>query len=849
MIDRVGQVLSGRYRLLAPIGTGASASVYLADDVVLRRRVAAKILHDGLAQDEAFLRRFRAEARAAAALNHPNVVAVFDWGQDPDVPYLITEYLGGGSLRALLDQGVVLSPAQSLLIGLEAARGLEYAHRRGFVHRDIKPANLLFDEDARLRIADFGLARALAEATWTEPMGAVLGTAKYASPEQARGESLTGKSDVYSLALVMVEACTGAVPFATDTTIGTLMARVDRPLPVPDSCGAMAAPLRWAGNPDPDKRPDAAELGAALMSAAASFDRPEPLPLAGAHLPDDVVVVDLDPTEPTPRAGAAVTAMSVPVAAGAAALEAAAALGAAGAPEVLPDVLPDAADGPEGGAVDDEVDWADDDDDDHDHDHDGADTEAYDLHDTDTEAYDLHDADDAGSVGSAGPVGRPVEEVEPDSGWDATTTWEAEPATLAVDSEPVVRGRWRHMLPLTTAAPTIVADVPDAFAAHEIGPPGDPTLDEVWGPAEAGAMTTPVDQTMRMDAVDLPADASRRERKAAAKVAKAHSHAQRVNARAAQRGGRRRRAWPRVLGVLLVLMALGAGVTAYWYYEVRVPTYSVPALIGRPAAEVPNLVTAYQWKVDQQERYDDVVPAGTVLDQQPRPNTELLRGATVTLVVSKGPPPVTVPLDLVGKTLDQATIDLRQLGLGVGAVEKQYHEDIPPNAVIALAVGTPAIVDKGSDVGLVVSLGPEPRTIPDGLVGKPGDQAAVALKKLDLDINTTEEFSETVAKGSVISTAPAAGAKAEKGSTVQIVVSKGPPTVAVPNVIGLTVVEAAEAIEAAGLTVSGIEGSPSNRVKGTDPGPGAVVRKGSNVSIVTRDESATTTTAKPGKGD
>ena len=163
--------------------------------------MAVKILHAALAEDEAFLRRFRAEAQAAAALNHPNVMAVYDWGHD-DVPFLVTEYLGGGSLRTMLDQGRLLSPAQALMVGLEASRGLDYAHRRGFVHRDIKPANLLFDEEARLRIADFGLARALAEAAWTEPQGAVLGTARYASPEQARGETLDGRSDVYSLALV-----------------------------------------------------------------------------------------------------------------------------------------------------------------------------------------------------------------------------------------------------------------------------------------------------------------------------------------------------------------------------------------------------------------------------------------------------------------------------------------------------------------------------------------------------------------------------------------------------------------------------------------------------------------------
>jgi beta-lactam-binding protein with PASTA domain/serine/threonine protein kinase len=282
--DRVGQVLGGRYRLLGPIGSGASATVYLADDVTLRRRVAVKVLHAALADDDEFLKRFQAEARSAAALSNPYVMAVHDWGQG-EVPYLVTELLGGGSLRAMLDTGASLSPAQTRQIGLEAARGLEYAHRRGFVHRDIKPANLLFDDDGRLCIADFGLARALAEAAWTEPTGAVLGTARYASPEQAQAMKLDGRSDVYSLGLVLIETLTGDVPFTADTVLGTLMARVDQQVPVPAELGSLVPALTAAGHPDPKDRPDAAEF-ATLLMAAGDLGSAAPLPLAGSPTVD-----------------------------------------------------------------------------------------------------------------------------------------------------------------------------------------------------------------------------------------------------------------------------------------------------------------------------------------------------------------------------------------------------------------------------------------------------------------------------------------------------------------------------------------------------------------------------------
>src|ERR671919_193414 len=143
MTEHIGRVLGGRYRLLSAVGSGASARVYLADDVRLRRRVAVKLLHPALADDELFLRRFRAEARAAAALSHPHILAVYDWSGDEDSPYLVTEYLGGGSLRSLLDAGHRLSPSQALVVGLETARALDHAHRQGFVHRDIKTATLM----------------------------------------------------------------------------------------------------------------------------------------------------------------------------------------------------------------------------------------------------------------------------------------------------------------------------------------------------------------------------------------------------------------------------------------------------------------------------------------------------------------------------------------------------------------------------------------------------------------------------------------------------------------------------------------------------------------------------------
>lgn len=277
-------VLAGRYRLLFPIGTGAGGRVWVGEDLELRRRVAVKVLHAALADDAAFLKRFRAEAQIAASLHHPNIVTVHDWGED-GVPFMVLELLTGGSLRAILDSGTRLTPSQAAYVGHRVATGLEYAHARGLVHRDIKPANLLFDEHGGVRIADFGLTRALKEASWTEPAGAMLGTARYAAPEQATGAALDGRADLYALGLVLLEAVTGDLPAAGDTALAVLAGRIGQSIVVPAELGELAPVVERAGRADPAERFDAAaEMADALAIAAQELPPPEPLELAG--LPD-----------------------------------------------------------------------------------------------------------------------------------------------------------------------------------------------------------------------------------------------------------------------------------------------------------------------------------------------------------------------------------------------------------------------------------------------------------------------------------------------------------------------------------------------------------------------------------
>jgi len=267
-----GALLGNRYLLLRPIGQGASASVYLAEDQSLRREVAVKVLRTGLAHDDAFRKRFRAEAVAVAGLNNPHILRVFDWGEADGDAWLVTEFLAGGSLRGRLDELGRLEVADAVAIGAQAADGLAYAHARGFVHRDVKPANLLFDDAGRVRIADFGVARALAEAQWTEPSEGLIGTVRYSSPEQAQGHHVDGKADVYSLALVLYECVTGEVPFVADTQVATLHARIGATIPFHPALGELHDVLSLASDPIPAQRLSAAELLTALNAIGRDLD-------------------------------------------------------------------------------------------------------------------------------------------------------------------------------------------------------------------------------------------------------------------------------------------------------------------------------------------------------------------------------------------------------------------------------------------------------------------------------------------------------------------------------------------------------------------------------------------------
>jgi serine/threonine-protein kinase len=275
-----GQRLGGRYRVEERLASGGMAQVWRATDEVLRRAVALKLLHPHLAADDTFVARFRHEAVAAARLAHPGIVSIYDTCSEDGLEAIVMELLPGRTLRDRLDSGEPLDPWQVAGMAAQVADALDAAHRAGLVHRDIKPANILLAGEGRVKVADFGIAKAVAESDLTQP-GLMVGTAKYVAPEQVEGTGVDARTDIYSLGVVLYEALCGRVPFEGDSDAATALARLHRePLRcrqvrpgVPRSLEAIVE-RAMARRPE-DRYASASDLRAALLAAGADPYQPD----------------------------------------------------------------------------------------------------------------------------------------------------------------------------------------------------------------------------------------------------------------------------------------------------------------------------------------------------------------------------------------------------------------------------------------------------------------------------------------------------------------------------------------------------------------------------------------------
>lgn len=717
--DLVGDVFADRFRVLRLVSSGANTAIFDAVDEQSGRTVTLKLVRPKLAASPAFRNRFDETMRAVASLSHPNIAAVYDWGiarvGETSTAYVVNEYLSGGSLRDMFDRGRRLTPSQALAIGLDVCRALDHAHRRRFVHTEINPSKIVFGDDRRLRIIDFGLARLLAAPSWQQPDSVPTHVAWYAAPEQGLGEPLDGRADVYALCLSLQEAVTGTLPFKSDSTVATLSARVGRLMPVSADLGPLASVLERAGRPDAAERSTAAEFGKSLLQAAAKLPRPEPLPLLSTALfetpvdqlrnpedptggvirpgePADLVLVTLD--EPDSDDADRSEPAGEPPAGDVAAGTAAAASGAG------------AADDGEPGLV-----------------------------------IAPLDADRVGVPGSlaGAPTAPPADDLVIDA-HDATA-----PIVVTAEPEHLPRRRrgvpWKILLGLLVVAALVALGV---LATQLFQRPSFPVPALVGMPeAEARNQIAPNDwvvdvQRERSDEVPVVGQVVRTAPGAGVELAEGEP--------------------------FLIVVSDGPLLR------------ELPESTGVLVSEATTTLVERQLQVDTVEQYDENVPAGTVISWSVPGDATLASGAqvepetVVQLVASIGPEPRVMP-NLIGRAVADARAEVEGgLLLVLTEAEQVFSDDIALGSIVTQSVAEGTAVPRGSEVVVSVSRGPDLVAYPD-LSTAPNYEAAAQLL-LQAGFTPSLVFGDTLGAIQSITIngdAPAVGNLYRRGVLVEIV--------------------------------------------------------------------------------
>ena len=705
-----GQVIEGRYRVVSRIADGGMATVYQAVDERLGRTVAIKIMHTQLAQGphrDQFVERFHREARSAAAIANPHIVQVYDTGEFDGLDYLVMEYVHGVNLRYEMNQQGTFSVRETLRIIGETLDGLASAHRAGVVHRDIKPENILLNNRGHVQITDFGLAKTVSQATLSST-GVLLGTAAYLAPEMIEKNQATPQGDLYSVGIMAWEMLAGNVPFTSDNPVTLVFKHVHEDVP-------------------------------SIATACKGID--EGVAAFLAHL--TARAVEARPAD----ASAALAEL-----------------------QRLQSML----------AV---SDWQ----------------------------YRLP----AANVNVSANTAQAKDAVAPMNEGNPTPPAPPAPPTQQFDDR--TRKLDRVKPNMTTVMPVQQQNVdPEATTRLSLPPDVDANASD-----DGTTSQSPVVQNGDYGNVGKN------------KSSKKH-HTPLI-----------------IAGVAALLLACGAGGWAWWYYQGPGSYWTMPQPDGMSCSDsVACPITGVKWsdyesllkvsdiEYEVSEEYSDSVAEGNIISTDPAnvgDRGSKRRSQKVKVVVSKGVRQATVPSDILDATSASGKDPINALKKAgfdnveqTAASDDTYSIEVPQGALLSLSVDPGATLPHNTTITVTVSQGPKPVTMPD-IVGKTKGEAQQAMNNLKLTANWTESFDDKIPQGQVISASVNSGDTLHWGDSVDVVVSKGPETITLPNYVGQKASDAKAALEKLGFTVKvssqlTLDSNQDKKVASQDPVGGTEVR-------------------------
>ncbi len=666
-----GVFLGKRYEILGRIGSGGMADVYKGKDHKLNRYVAIKVLKSDYRSDQVFIQKFLSEAQAAAGLMHPNVVNVYDVGQDRGLYYMVMELVEGITLKDYIEKKGKLSAKETISISIQMVTGIQAAHNRHIIHRDIKPQNIIISKEGKVKVTDFGIARAT---TSTQTISAsVMGSVHYTSPEQARGGHVDERSDIYSAGITMYEMVTGHVPFDGDSTVTVALKHLQEEMvspakEVPDIPYSLECIIMKCTQKNPERRYHNCEellldLKRSLVDPDGDF-----VIAAGAPGGSDRTVV-MSPEE----------------------LE-----------RIQNQQYPE----------DDDEDYEDD----YDEDDDYEDDEDYDEDDEDGDEDDYEDDR------------RKKQDVNPDTR--------------------------KIMRILMIVAAVIIAFLILFLVGNAVG---------IF--SGSGLTATTEDQVTVPDVRGMTEDAAREELRKEGLGLKVVGEEPSNEYDEGEIKSQDPGADEKVDKHTTVEVVLSTGEEA--------ETTRVPQVVGSEEAEAESALADANLKVAKDYDYSEDVEEGVVISCDPDEGTEVDEGTSVTIVVSLGTEPVTVP-NLEGRSADEAESALQSAGL-TGNAREEYSDTVEAGVVISQDVDAGSEVSPGSSVGYVVSRGPEMTVVSvPGIVGMDQNTAEKTLQQYGLTPSYTGESFSDYPAGQVYYQSVSEGTQVEEGTTVEFGVSLGP---------------------------------------------------------------------------